>query len=546
MQNSQIWGCMANSFKDKLRREEEDMADKIGDHNYKIMLVTEPEDWSLLEREIKEQFYKKVRIFKWKKEQAIQEYVQQIRPDAIILSFSCVSSNYIDVVRQIKEKQPEMCICVCTTFHSQELVSELVLQGIDGYLIHPFRKAQLKLAVGKIRSILLERYKQKEKEMEQKRYLDKIRLTLENGFVYSVLYGGGDLEQLKAYRDALGVSGHGAILTVECGKQMLDSSKEELYRKRIRIALIEFDAVGKNVIVGPRIFNRFILYVPEKKGSPTPEEVRNKNRKRLEDTLRKMISDDVRVFLGDVYPLEEVYKSYQDALKKQYRKKENRRSLFFKSEKYIGHKEYTKLVNKLLDSVKFGRSDAGETFQDLLENMEGLTYRAKVNKIVQILVLCCHAAYIEGDNELPFWDCGKMIKELEEPVEDLEKWATQKFEQILSIILQHQERNTSQTVKQAIEYIEHQYDSEISLEEVAKYVGVTPQHFSKIFKMETGIKYVDWLSELRIERAKEYLLEEKYTVKEVCFLVGYKDPNYFSRIFRKMVGVPPSEYREGM
>ena len=77
-------------------------------------------------------------------------------------------------------------------------------------------------------------------------------------------------------------------------------------------------------------------------------------------------------------------------------------------------------------------------------------------------------------------------------------------------------------------------------------MGVTPQHFSKIFKMETGIKYVDWLSELRIERAKEYLLEEKYTVKEVCFLVGYKDPNYFSRIFRKMVGVPPSEYREGM
>ena len=48
MQNSQIWGCMANSFKDTLCREEEDMADKIGDHNYKIMLVTEPEDWSLL------------------------------------------------------------------------------------------------------------------------------------------------------------------------------------------------------------------------------------------------------------------------------------------------------------------------------------------------------------------------------------------------------------------------------------------------------------------------------------------------------------------
>jgi YesN/AraC family two-component response regulator len=209
-------------------------------------------------------------------------------------------------------------------------------------------------------------------------------------------------------------------------------------------------------------------------------------------------------------------------------------------------KEYTKLINQLLDSVKFGRSNAEATFHKLLENMEGLTYRAKVNKIVQILVLCCHAAYIEGDNELPFWDCGQMIKELDEPVENLERWANQKFEQILSIILQHQERNTSQIVKQAIEYIEEQYATEISLEEVAKYVGVTSQHFSKIFKMETGIKYVDWLSELRIERAKEYLMEEKYTVKEICFFVGYRDPNYFSRIFKKMVGVPPSKYREGM
>lgn len=259
-----------------------------------------------------------------------------------------------------------------------------------------------------------------------------------------------------------------------------------------------------------------------------------------------MISGEVRVFLGERYPLEEIYKSYQDALKKQYKKKEIKRGIFLKREKFIGHKEYTKLINQLLDSVKFGRSNAEATFHKLLENMEGLTYRAKVNKIVQILVLCCHAAYIEGDNELPFWDCGQMIKELDEPVENLERWANQKFEQILSIILQHQERNTSQIVKQAIEYIEEQYATEISLEEVAKYVGVTSQHFSKIFKMETGIKYVDWLSELRIERAKEYLMEEKYTVKEICFFVGYRDPNYFSRIFKKMVGVPPSKYREGM
>ena len=100
-------------------------------------------------------------------------------------------------------------------------------------------------------------------------------------------------------------------------------------------------------------------------------------------------------------------------------------------------------------------------------------------------------------------------------------------------------------------YIEKNYDKEISLEDVAKQVGVTPQHFSKIFKLETGTNYVDWVTELRMEQAKKYLLRGKPTMKEVCFLVGYKDPNYFSRIFKRIVGMPPREYvkhqqREGL
>ena len=60
--------------------------------------------------------------------------------------------------------------------------------------------------------------------------------------------------------------------------------------------------------------------------------------------------------------------------------------------------------------------------------------------------------------------------------------------------------------------------------------------------METGTNYVDWLSNLRIEQAKKYLSNGDRTIKEICYLVGYKDPNYFSRIFKKIVGMSPSEY----
>ena len=82
----------------------------------------------------------------------------------------------------------------------------------------------------------------------------------------------------------------------------------------------------------------------------------------------------------------------------------------------------------------------------------------------------------------------------------------------------------------------------ITLEEISGYVGVTPQHFSKVFKKELGINYIEWLTNYRMDIAKELLVAGKGAIKEICYQVGYSDPNYFSRIFKKVVGVTPKEY----
>ena len=71
---------------------------------------------------------------------------------------------------------------------------------------------------------------------------------------------------------------------------------------------------------------------------------------------------------------------------------------------------------------------------------------------------------------------------------------------------------------------------------------MTPQYFSTIFKQSMGRNFVEWLSEYRIKKAMEYLDEPGAVIKEVCFKVGYNDPNYFSRIFKKISGMTPKEY----
>ena len=101
-------------------------------------------------------------------------------------------------------------------------------------------------------------------------------------------------------------------------------------------------------------------------------------------------------------------------------------------------------------------------------------------------------------------------------------------------------------LNQAIEYINRHYHEEsMSLDRVAKEVNISPNYFSAIFSQEIGMTFIEYLTSKRIERAK-YLL--RYTDKrsgEIAFAVGYKDPHYFSFVFKKVAGCTPSEYRRG-
>lgn len=103
--------------------------------------------------------------------------------------------------------------------------------------------------------------------------------------------------------------------------------------------------------------------------------------------------------------------------------------------------------------------------------------------------------------------------------------------------------NQEGIILKSIEYIKNHYNNEITLEEVAGYVCVSSYYFSKIFKEYTGKNYVDYITELRIEKAKEMLKSGETSIKDICFEVGYNDPNYFSRVFKKVEGVTPSEFK---
>lgn len=100
-------------------------------------------------------------------------------------------------------------------------------------------------------------------------------------------------------------------------------------------------------------------------------------------------------------------------------------------------------------------------------------------------------------------------------------------------------------IQHAKDYILKHYDTEeISLNSIASIVNISPNHFSTIFSQEMGVTFIEYLTKIRMDKAKEYLMCSNMKSSEIGYAVGYKDPHYFSFIFKKTQNMSPKEYRQ--
>lgn len=103
----------------------------------------------------------------------------------------------------------------------------------------------------------------------------------------------------------------------------------------------------------------------------------------------------------------------------------------------------------------------------------------------------------------------------------------------------------SKELAEAIHYMKHEYSNQLFLDDVANMVGLSPNYLSSLFKKELNQNFVEYLNTIRVEEAKELLTTSQMKLYEVANSVGYSDGSYFSRIFKRIVGCRPSEYKKG-
>ncbi len=102
----------------------------------------------------------------------------------------------------------------------------------------------------------------------------------------------------------------------------------------------------------------------------------------------------------------------------------------------------------------------------------------------------------------------------------------------------------AETVNKAKQFILNNYSEEISLDDIARAAFVSPYHLSHLFKEVEGISVFTYLTKVRLEKAKLLLRNRSYTINQISLQIGFRDPGYFAKVFRRVEGRTPSQFRQ--
>jgi two-component system response regulator YesN len=136
-----------------------------------------------------------------------------------------------------------------------------------------------------------------------------------------------------------------------------------------------------------------------------------------------------------------------------------------------------------------------------------------------------------------------MIEQLTGP-KDCREFYKSILKEAIDLRNKNSQKRYAGLIEKAKEYIDLKFAmSDLTLDMVASKVNVSPNYFSSLFNQETGMTFIEYLTNIRMEKAKEYLRCSNTKITEIGFLVGYLDSHYFSYIFKKTQNCTPSEYR---
>ena len=506
-------------------------------------------------------------------EMALPLLIRQ-QPDLLITDIKMPFMDGLTLARLAKKEIPGLKVVILSGYDDFNYAKQAIGIGVEDYLLKPITKNALIERLSEIRS----RY---EHEKTQKEYYEKFQREMQayeknssRDFFEALV--GGSMDMMEVYKraeklglDIVAEAYNVLIFTMNCDEDFSGQRDEYSSWEAESLELLEnfFAGHSSAMLFRSNIFSYGVLLKGQRE---TIEE----NTRACVDEIRKILSRQYgrrEWFLAvgqSVERLSQIQKSYHTASRafsQRYLYDEN--ILYYDEMETMEHpggqaetedNAYLQKVdvNALNPAIlqKFlsnGLQEETENFvKDYFyaigqEPMESLVFRNYVILNVRFSVI----SFIKGlgcdTNEMESADTEEVLAESGKNMESAIAYAKKMISQAIEIRDQNSGNKNRSILKTAVDFIDSHYmDEEISLNTVANVANVSSNHFSALFSQNMGQTFIEYLTTLRMNKAKELLRCTGMRSSEIAGEIGYKDAHYFSYLFKKTQGMTPSDYRK--
>ncbi len=486
--------------------------------------------------------------------------IEEIKPDIVITDVKMPFMDGLELSRIVKKNMPWIKVIILSGHDEFEYAKEAIHIGVTDYLLKPINSGNLLKELGKV-ALQIEEEKKAREDLNnlKKQIAENIPLFKEkflNELLLDLLSPGEAIERAAFFNINLVAKYYLVVIVDQEIKKYTNCQNE--YSDCIKIETIVLDIVKTNpdIISFKRSLKEIVLIF--KGDNPVElEDAAYRVSQAVKYEVERNTDNLLTIGIGNIKErIAGIAGSYTDA-----NTARNFKNIFGKS-KIIGindiklHDDGTEYrfqfcSSDIADFLKFGEKSGIQKF--VTEYMECLNETASQAPIYVYYafmdIVFTAARFVEelgGNVEMVIPEIRELMDILESAnsLRDL----AGKIEKILGAALGYRnskkDNKHNDIISKAVEYIEQNYaEPNITLNSVADNVHVSPSHFSTIFSQETGETFIEYLIKTRIKKAKELLKGSNHKSSEIAYLVGYRDPHYFSYIFKKMVGITPTEFR---
>ncbi|MEM1486045.1 response regulator [Oscillospiraceae bacterium PP1C4] len=488
--------------------------------------------------------------------QAIELYDLH-RPDLVLMDVKMPGINGIEAIEEIRKRSGNAKFVIISAYNFFDYAKEALKHGVEEYLLKPVAKDEfIKVMHNVLNKIHYER-KTNQEELEMKERLRSILPILESEFTFAIMMS--DDSKIDQYSTLLDIDisqGYIAIGRVnENSFLSADHISRNLTIKKMQEYIKENMPELKPCLISNFISNKILFVFPDHHNSCYEiKEDAYKKMLKIRNSIKDSFQVDMYFGISEPYKhISKISNSYNQALTVV----NNIDSFYmdivnYDDIKYELKKEfhYPYEIEKLLiEKIRLGLTEEAvksfvAIFDCTTESLKDDVNRVKF-ELLELYFLLSRMTYDEDCDFIGLKDFviskdkyynSVTIKEIyhifEEDIRDICK----KFKEDRS-------KMTKSILFDAIQYVKENYMKEITLDEVAKRVCVSPNYFSRMFKNEFNQSFIDYLTNVRIETAKKIISNTDKNICDICWEVGYNDPNYFTKVFKKVVGLTPSEYK---